>query len=78
MKNVKIYGPGCKRCDKAEALVKEAAARLGLEVEVQKITDARSIAMAGVISTPGLSIDGKLVHAGGLPEAAKLDEWLSA
>ena len=76
MKNVKVYGPGCKRCEKTEAMVKEAAARLGLEVDIQKITDARSIAMAGVMSTPGLSIDGKLVHAGGLPDTAKLDDWL--
>ncbi len=78
MKNVKIYGPGCTRCDKTEALVKEAAARLGIDVEVEKVSDARSIAMAGVISTPGLAIDGKLVHAGGLPDAARLDDWLSA
>lgn len=78
MKNVKIYGPGCKRCDKTETLVKESAARLGIEVDVEKVSDARSIAMAGVISTPGLSIDGTLVHAGGLPDAAKLDGWLSA
>ena len=78
MKNVKIYGSGCKRCEKTEAMVKEAAARLGLEVDVEKVTDAKSIAMAGVMSTPGLSIDGKLVHAGGLPDAAKLDDWLSA
>ena len=76
MKNVKVYGPGCKRCEKTEAMVKEAAARLGLEVDIQKITDARSIAMAGVMSTPGLSLDGKLVHAGGLPDTAKLDDWL--
>lgn len=78
MKNVKIYGPGCKRCDKTEALVKEAAARLGLEIDIEKVSDARSIAMAGVISTPGLSIDGTLVHTGGLPDAAKLEAWLSA
>ncbi len=78
MKNVKIYGPGCTRCDKTEVLVKEAAARLGIDVDVEKISDARSIAMAGVISTPGLAIDGKLVHAGGLPDAARLDDWLSA
>jgi small redox-active disulfide protein 2 len=78
MKNVTVFGPGCKRCETTEAMVKEAAARLGIEVDVQKITDAKSIAMAGVMSTPGLSIDGKLVHAGGLPNAAKLDDWLSA
>jgi len=78
MKTVKIYGPGCKRCETTEAMVKETAARLGLEVDVEKITDAKSIAMAGIMSTPGLSIDGKLVHAGGPPDAAKLDGWLSA
>lgn len=78
MKTIKVYGPGCKRCDKIETLVTEAAARLGLEIDVEKVTDAKSIAMAGVISTPGLSINGKLVHTGGLPDAVKLDGWLSA
>ena len=44
----------------------------------RKVTDAKSIAMAGVMSTPGIAVDGKLVHAGGLPDAAKLDGWLTA
>lgn len=78
MKSVKVYGPGCKRCETTEAMVREAAGRLGVVVEVEKVTDPRSIAMAGVMSTPGISIDGKLVHAGGLPDAGKLDGWLSA
>jgi len=78
MKNVKVYGPGCKRCEATEAMVKDTAKKLGVEVEVEKVTDAKSIAMAGVMSTPGLSVDGKLVHAGGLPDAAKLEAWLSA
>ncbi|MCO8146523.1 thioredoxin family protein [Rhodovulum tesquicola] len=78
MKTVKVYGPGCKRCETTEQMVRETAARLGLEVEVEKVTDARSIAMAGVMSTPGISVDGKLVHAGGLPDAARLEAWLSA
>jgi small redox-active disulfide protein 2 len=78
MKTVKVYGPGCKRCETTAAMVKEAADRLGVAVEIEKVTDARSIAMAGVMSTPGISIDGKLVHAGGLPDAAKLEGWISA
>lgn len=76
MKTVKVYGPGCKRCETTEAMVQEAAAKLGVAVAVEKVTDARSIAMAGVMSTPGISVDGKLVHAGGLPDAAKLEGWL--
>ena len=78
MKTVKIYGPGCKRCEATEALVNDAASRLGVDVQVEKVTDAKSIAMAGVISTPGISVDGKLVHTGGLPDKAKLDGWLGA
>ena len=78
MKTVKVYGPGCKRCETTEAMVKETAARLGVEVAVEKVTDAKSIAMAGVMSTPGVSVDGKLVHAGGLPDARKLEGWLCA
>jgi small redox-active disulfide protein 2 len=78
MKNIKVFGPGCKRCETTEAMVKETASRLGIEVAVEKVTDAKSIAMAGVMSTPGISIDGKLVHAGGLPDATKLEGWLRA
>jgi len=77
MKTVKVFGPGCKRCETTEAMVKDAAAKLGIEVDVEKVTDPKSIAMAGVMSTPGISVDGKLVHAGGLPDAVKLEGWLS-
>lgn len=78
MKHVKVYGPGCKRCETTVEMVQSAASKLGVAVEVEKVTDPRSIAMAGVMSTPGVAVDGKLVHAGGLPDAAKLDGWLTA
>lgn len=78
MKTVKVYGPGCKRCETTEAMVKDAAAKLGVDVEVEKVTDPKTIAMAGVMSTPGISIDGKLVHAGGLPKEDALEKWLRA
>lgn len=78
MKSVKVYGPGCKRCETTEKMVRDAAAKLDIAVEIEKVTDAKSIAMAGVMSTPGIVIDGKLVHAGGLPDEAKLMQWLTA
>ena len=77
MKHVKVYGPGCKRCEATAEMVKNAAAKLGLDVEVEKVTDPREIVQAGVMSTPGVTIDGKLVHAGGLPDASKLEGWLA-
>ena len=76
MKQVKVYGPGCKRCEATEKMVQDAAGRLGVDVEVEKVTDMAQIAMAGVMSTPAIAVDGKLVHAGGLPDEAKLQEWL--
>lgn len=78
MKTVKVYGPGCKRCETTETMVRDAAARLGIEIDIEKVSDPKSIAMAGVMSTPGISVDGKLVHAGGLPDPAKIEGWLSA
>ncbi len=78
MKIVKVFGPGCKRCAATESMINEAAEKLGIKVDVEKVIDMKSIAMAGVMSTPGISIDGKLVHAGGLPDMAKLQDWLSA
>ena len=78
MKIVKVYGPGCKRCETAEEMVKDAASKLSVEVTIDKVTDPREIAMAGVMSTPGIAVDGKLVHAGGLPDKSKLEGWLSA
>ena len=78
MKTVKVYGPGCKRCEATEQMIHDAAEKLGVEVDIEKVTDAKSIAMAGVMSTPGVAVDGKIVHAGGLPDAGKVDGWLSA
>ena len=78
MKTVKVYGPGCNRCEAIEKMVRDAADKLGIQVDLEKVADAKSIALAGVMSTPGLAVDGKLVHTGGLPEAAKLEGWLKA
>ncbi|MBL9011457.1 MAG: thioredoxin family protein [Alphaproteobacteria bacterium] len=78
MKDVKVLGPGCKRCDAAVQMVHDAAARLGIAVQVEKVTDYAAIAGYGIASTPGLVVDGKVVHAGGLPKAEDVSRWLAA
>jgi small redox-active disulfide protein 2 len=78
MKNVKVLGPGCKRCVATAELVQGAADRLGLPVTIEKVTDYAAIAGWGVVSTPGIVIDGKVVHAGGLPKAVDVEKWLAA
>lgn len=78
MKSVKILGPGCKRCVATAEMVQAEADRLGVPVTIEKVTDYAAIAGYGVVSTPGIVIDGKVVHAGGLPSAENVDVWLLA
>jgi len=78
MKQVTVYGPGCARCATTARMIEDAAARLGVAVRVEKVTDMRAMAMAGIMSTPGVAIDGRVVHAGGLPEPARIEGWLTA
>lgn len=78
MKQVKVLGPGCARCEATAQMVKDAAKKLGIEVAVEKVTDYAEIAGFGIASTPGIVIDGKVVHAGGLPKPDALETWLGA
>lgn len=78
MKDIKVLGTGCKRCQTTEAMVKAAASELGIETTVEKITDYAEMAKYGIASTPGIVIDGKVVHAGGLPKEDDLKRWLQA
>lgn len=77
-KDVKVLGPGCKRCQTTADMVKAEAERLGIAITVEKITDYAAIAGYGIASTPGIVVDGKVVHAGGLPKAEDIGKWLSA
>lgn len=78
MKDVKVLGPGCKRCVATADLVRAEAERLGIPVQLEKVTDYAEIARYGIAATPGLVIDGEVVHAGGLPRAEDLARWLAA
>ena len=78
MKDVKVLGPGCARCETTAKMVTDAAARAGIQVAVTKVTDYAQIAGYGIAATPGIVIDGKVVHAGGLPKPEDLARWLAA
>ena len=77
MKDVKILGSGCNRCTAAAEMVRKEADRLGIPVNVEKVTDYAAIATYGIASTPGIVVDGKVVHAGGLPKTEDVAKWLS-
>jgi small redox-active disulfide protein 2 len=78
VKDVKVLGSGCRRCIATAAMVEAEAARLGIPVTIEKVTDFAAIAGYGAMATPGIVIDGKLVHAGGLPRVEDLAGWLAA
>ncbi len=74
---IKVLGPGCANCHKMEEMAKQAVKELGIEAKIEKITDVGQIAMHGILSTPGLIVDGKIVHSGKpLPTLDKVKELL--
>jgi small redox-active disulfide protein 2 len=78
MKEVKVLGPGCKRCTATIEMVQAEADKLSVPVTIEKVTDYAAIASYGIASTPGIVVDGKVVHAGGLPKPGDLARWLAA
>ncbi len=78
MKNVRILGPGCKRCVATAEMARQAASELGIEIALEKITDYAAIAAYGIAATPGVVVDGRVVHAGGLPRSEDMAKWLAA
>jgi small redox-active disulfide protein 2 len=78
MKNIKVLGSGCKNCETTAKLIAIAAEQAGVEIELEKITDMAQIMGYGVISTPGVVVDGEVVHAGGLPGPDQIRKWVSA
>ena len=78
MKNVKILGTGCANCKKTVALIDQVAKAKGVAITLSKVEELRDIMAYGVMSTPGVVIDGKVVHAGGVPSRDKIEQWLGA
>ena len=77
MKNIKVLGSGCANCKTTLKLIEEEARSLGIELRLEKVEDMAAILGYGVMSTPGVVIDGKVVHAGGVPDRKKVQGWLA-
>ncbi len=76
MKNVKVLGTGCANCRNTIKLIEEVAAEKGVAIELSKVEDLPEIMKYGVMSTPGVVVDGKVVHAGGVPDKTRIAGWL--
>lgn len=76
MKNIKVLGSGCANCKTTLKLIEEMAREKDVEIQLEKVEDFQAIMGFGVMSTPGVVIDGKVVHSGGIPSRDKIAAWL--
>jgi small redox-active disulfide protein 2 len=74
---IKILGPGCVNCHTLEQLTRDALADLHLTAEISSVTDYPTIAAYGVMTTPALVVDDRVVLAGRIPTAAQLRDLLT-
>lgn len=73
MKDIKVLGPGCPRCDQVADAAREAANRLGIDYELEKIKDIARFADFGLMLTPGLVVDGRLLVQGKVPTIEEIE-----
>ncbi|MGD9034459.1 MAG: thioredoxin family protein [Desulfobacteraceae bacterium] len=73
---IEVLGTGCTTCNTAEAIVKEAVAKSGVEVQVIKVSDRTEIAKAGVLMTPAVIVDGQVKLVGKVPQIEDVLNWI--
>ncbi len=76
MKKIQILGTGCAKCQKLAENAKQAADNLGIDYEIEKVTDLNQIMSFGVMTTPGLAVDGKVLVVGKVLSPVDLEKLL--
>jgi small redox-active disulfide protein 2 len=73
---IEILGTGCAKCQKLEDLVREVVEASGVAADITKVKDIKRIMTYGVMTTPGLVVDGQVKIAGKLPTAEQVKSWI--
>ena len=76
MKKLQIFGPGCKRCHTLAENTETVAKELGIEYQIEKVTDIEAISEAGILLTPALAVDGELKVIGKVPSPQAIKAML--
>ena len=74
--DIKVLGPGCKKCSKTEKLVLEVISETGADATVEKVSDMMEIASYGVFGTPSVIVDGEVKCSGKVPKKDEIKKWL--
>ncbi len=77
MKEIKVLGTGCANCKATITLIEQVASAKATPIKLEKVQEMQDIISYGVMSTPAVVIDGKVVHAGGVPSRDKINSWFS-
>lgn len=76
MTTIKVHGTGCARCKNLEKLCYDAVAEMNIDANIEKVTEISEIVKSGIMMTPGLEINGKVVSAGQIPTKSTLIHWI--
>jgi small redox-active disulfide protein 2 len=76
VKKIEVFATGCPNCVTVAKQIERAAEHLGIAVQVEVVEDYARMVGAGVISMPGIAVDGRLVHTGGFPTPELIEHWL--
>ncbi len=77
MLNIKVLGPGCANCTKVEQIAHQVVETLAVEATITKLKDCEAWKPYGLLSTPGLVINEKLVCGGRIPSEAEVTTWVT-
>ena len=77
MKKIQVLGTGCPKCRRLAELTEAAAKDLGIEYEIEKVTDINKIMEFGVMMTPALAVDGRVKVVGKVPNMNQIKSYLS-
>lgn len=75
--DITVLGKGCARCESTIHRIEREAAELGVPVQITKISDEIEIIKSGVMTTPAVMVDGKIIHSGGIPSIESVRSWLT-
>ena len=78
MIEVKVLGSGCGNCKATQKLIEEVTSENGIAINLEKVEDTVQIMDYGVMSTPGVLVDGKIAHAGGIPDKKTILSWFKS
>lgn len=75
---IKVLGPGCKKCETTRIKVEEAVAETGISADIIKVTDILEIAKHGVLGTPAIVVNGEVKSVGKIPDKEEIKKWITA